>query len=744
MKKYEDFEIVVEKVGDYSVYAVNVREACGGKLGSADGGFTLEEVTAGAGTNGGAPANPAVSARNITVLSGGQKKNLTVSLTDPLSEEAAKKFGDRLREALFKPKIAQLWGEAKIESAKTSAALRIRLDLTRAPELGVLPWEYLRATDESNFVGLDTDTTLVRYLRSSDAVRPLRILPPLRVLVMASVPQDLQHLDANGEIEQIRQSLAALDIKNVEIFVLKQATRNSLEEALEEARGLDKPFHIFHFIGHGAFDAEKKEGVLLFEDADKNSVVIGHEDLGRVLQPYRTDLRLAVLNSCEGARISVSDSYSSVAAKLMQVAEIPAVVAMQFAVTDGAAIVFAKSFYAQLAVGESLEQAVDAARLAVNNPDNYARLVPPKQMRAEKEWATPVFYLRTNNGSLFELKVPTAPQNLKGQYADIATLLKRCYLVVFLGLEVNLLNRPYYDPWEPGKGLPSAAELCSYLSSQLKISPPKDSVAKLAKQLELNGIPPAPLLRQVFKKLDKPTKLYEVLGQITQKVTETLPDTVIDPCHCSMLFVATTYDFALETAFQNAGISEYDTITYAKNEDDNWIFFHKRYKKKLVKNEENKLVEKIVLAESIPLVEPHTPNKYEGLRNKIPIILKLPGEVTDDVMDDSGFAITEDDFFTFAHKELSALLPADLLGQINSSYHLYIGYDLQNWTLRLLWNRICENQSSKWRKGSYAVVGDEKEDPNVPFWDENNIKQRVAAGLDDYVAGLEEFVLKQL
>lgn len=736
MKKYEDFEIVIEKVGDYNVYAVNVRQACGGKLGDASGGFTLEEVTSGGETvaDGDAHASPSVSTRNVTVLADngdGQKKNLTVSLTDPLPEEAAKKFGDRLREAIFKPRISQLWGEARNLSGAALAALRIRLDLTRAPELGVLPWEYLRATDGSNFVGLDEDTTLVRYLSTSDAVRPLRVLPPLRVLVMASVPEDLQQLAANVEIDQIKQSLAKLNVENIEIIVLEQATRSSLETALEEARRNEKPFHIFHFIGHGAFDEAKKEGVLLFEGTDKKSVSVGGEDLGRILQPYRTDLRLAILNACEGARLSISDSYSSVAAKLMEVAEIPAVIAMQFAVTDGAAIIFAKSFYAQLAAGESLERAVDAARLSINNPDNYARLVPPKPMRAEREWATPVFYLRADNGFIFELKVPKPLPNLKGHYADIATLLKRCYLVIFLGLEVNLLNRPYYDPWEPGKGLPSSAELCSYLSSQLKISPPKDSVAKLAKQLELNGIPPAPLFRQVFQKLDKPTKLYEVLGQITQKITATLPDTVTDPCHCAMLFVTTTYDFALETAFQNAGISEYDTITYAKNEDENWMFFHKHYK-------DNQRVE------TIPLVEPHTPNKYEGLRNKSPIILKLPGEVSADVLDDSSFAVTEDDFFTFANKELSALLPADLLGQINSSFHLYIGYDLQNWTLRLLWNRICENQSLKWRKGSYAIVGDEKEDPNVPYWDENKVKQRVAAGLDDYVAGLEEFVLRQL
>ncbi|HVE58904.1 MAG TPA: CHAT domain-containing protein, partial [Pyrinomonadaceae bacterium] len=689
-------------------------------------------------------------ARNVTIFDengngGGQKKNLTLSLTDPLPEAAAKEYGDKLREALFKPRIAELWGAATRECKKNAeTALRIRLDLTGAPELAVLPWEYMRATDGSNFVGLDEDTTLVRYLRGSGAGRPLRVLPPLRVLVVASSPNDLPPLDASLETDQIKQAFAKLAIENVQIDILEKATYTGLKAALEEARKNETPFHIFHFIGHGAFDEEKNEGFLLFEDDNGKSAAIGHEALGRLLQPYRTDLRLAVLNACEGARLSVSDSYSSVAAKLMQVAEIPAVIAMQFAVTDAAAIIFATVFYSQIAAGESLERAIDVARLAVDTEDNYTRL--NKAMRAEKEWATPVFYLRAKSGFLFEVKVPKAPEELEFHYEDLIPLLKRCYLVVFLGLEVNLLNRPYYDPWEPGKGLPSTAELCSYLSRQLKISPPRDSLAGLAKQLELRGIPPTPLFRRVFKNLNKPTKLYEVLSEITKKIYAELPDTVTDPCHCATLFVTTTYDFALEAAFQKAGITEYDTVTYAKYNDvrneevsekddrnSKWIFFHKRYK---INGDQ-------VVVETVPLVEPHTPNKYEGLRNKSPIILKLPGEVSADVLDNSGFAITEDDFFNFGHKELSALLPADLLGQLNSSFHLYIGYDLQSWTLRLLWNRICENQSVRWREGSCAVVADEDKDPNVPFWRENVIR-RVAAGLDDYVEGLEEFVLRRL
>lgn len=743
MKNYEDFEMVIGKVGDLKVYSVTVSKACGGKLGDADGAFRLEEITD-VEPDAGAAVDSPVLARNVMILdkeggnAGGQKKDLNFTPTNPLQPDAARAYGNRLREALFKPKIAELFGAAKKLSRDANSALRIRLDLTRAPELAVLPWEYLRTTDDSNFVGLDIDTTLVRYLSGSEAVRPLRVIPPLRILVMKSSPKDQAMLDVNMEADKIMEALKQLnnDIRNVEIVPLEKATFTGLKAALNEAHVNDKPFHVFHFIGHGSFDEESGKGFLLFEDDDGNGSAVDHDALGRLLQPYRTDLRLAVLNACEGARLSISDSYSSVAAKLIDVAEIPAVIAMQFAVTDAAAIIFAEAFYRQLAGGESLERAVDVARLEIDNPDNYHRLNKP--MRAEKEWATPVFYLRSTNGFLFEVKVPTALPHLRTHYEDLDMLLKRSYLVIFLGLEVNLLNRPYFDPWEPEKGLPSAAELCAYLSRLLKINPPRDSLARLATQLKLNGENPSQTFRAVFKNMDKPSKLHEVLGQITQKITAALPEEVTDPCHCSILFVTTTYDFALENAFRKAGIIEFDTITYAKNQDDNWIFFHNRYRDN--PGEANHLNNP---AEVTPLVEPHTPNKYEGLRNRSPVILKLPGEMPRDLLNDSGFAITEDDFFNFAHKELATLLPADLLGQINSSVHLYIGYDLQNWTLRLLWNRICENQSPKRRQGSSAVVSDSEEDPNVAFWNEYKVN-RVPASLDDYVAGLEEYILRRL
>jgi hypothetical protein len=102
-------------------------------------------------------------------------------------------------------------------------------------------------------------------------------------------------------------------------------------------------------------------------------------------------LRLAVLNSCQGARGSVSDPFSGVAQSLVQQG-IPAVVAMQFEISDQAAIIFAQELYAAIADGNPVDAAVGECRRAIFAGGN------------DIEWATPVLYMRSPNGQLFQVR----------------------------------------------------------------------------------------------------------------------------------------------------------------------------------------------------------------------------------------------------------------------------------------------------------------------------------------------------
>jgi hypothetical protein len=156
---------------------------------------------------------------------------------------------------------------------------------------------------------------------------------------------------------------------------------------------LQREWHIFHFIGHGAFDSHQQEGVLALADEQGKTQLLSATDLARMLT-QRPSLRLVVLNSCQGAAGNRHDLFSSTAATLAS-KRIPAVLAMQYDISDQAAIDFTCGFYNSLAVGLPVDGAVTQARTAISV--GTVRTL---------EWVTPVLYLRAPTGKLFDVPPP--------------------------------------------------------------------------------------------------------------------------------------------------------------------------------------------------------------------------------------------------------------------------------------------------------------------------------------------------
>ena len=149
-------------------------------------------------------------------------------------------------------------------------------------------------------------------------------------------------------------------------------------------------YHIFHFIGHGGFDQRLQDGVLILEDEDERGRPVSGQDLGTLMHDHRP-LRLATLNACEGARTSRTDPFAGMAQSLVQQG-IPAVIAMQFEITDEAAITFAHEFYGAIADGYPVDAALAEARKSIFAQGNGL------------EWGTPVLYLRSPDGVLFNIQ----------------------------------------------------------------------------------------------------------------------------------------------------------------------------------------------------------------------------------------------------------------------------------------------------------------------------------------------------
>jgi hypothetical protein len=99
-----------------------------------------------------------------------------------------------------------------------------------------------------------------------------------------------------------------------------------------------------------------------------------------------------LLTACLAPQPGTRDVFSSTAATLIR-RGIPAVVAMQYEISDLAAIEFARTFYELIAEGMPVDTAVAEARIAIS-------MAIPNSL----EWGTPVLFMRSPNGHLFDME----------------------------------------------------------------------------------------------------------------------------------------------------------------------------------------------------------------------------------------------------------------------------------------------------------------------------------------------------
>ena len=321
----------------------------------------------------------------LAVLKGsGRRRTLQAAHLDLVRE-----FGSTLFESLITEDVEEAYHDAYRRASELQDGLRIRLTIEPA-ELASLPWELLYDPRLRDFVSLSSSTPLVRHLRTANPAPPLSVTTPLRILGMVTSPPDLHSLDVAGEQDRIEATVQPLVSRGVvEIGWVEGGTWRNLQDAMFEG-----PWHVFHYIGHGAFDRNRGENVLAFENEAAGSYrAVSPTELGRLIERDHA-LRLVVLNACEGARGDEQDALSSTAAHLVY-RSVPAVLAMQWEISDAAAIEFAGTFYHSISEGSPVDAAVADARLAVS-----------MAVVDSLEWATPVLYMQTPDGQIFDITAP--------------------------------------------------------------------------------------------------------------------------------------------------------------------------------------------------------------------------------------------------------------------------------------------------------------------------------------------------
>lgn len=292
----------------------------------------------------------------------------------------ARDLGGSLFNTIFSGEVLVSWRRYLDRAGKKGVRLRLHLN---SPDLWDWPWELLH-DPRLGFLASLPLTPVVRYIEMPANVQPLRVRPPIRVLAVSACPAGFSNLSIQEELTDLERALDKLrEAERVELDRLEDATRETLSRALQE-----NIYHVLHFIGHGTFDAGRGGGMVLLQDADGEEDAIGAQELNVLLNAH-PEIRLVVLNVCQGARGGGSDPFAGLAQSLIR-GGVPAVVAMRSAVSDRAAIDFSRSFYTALSRREPVDLAVSRGRHVMFRQDST-------------EWASPVLAMRSPDGQLFAL-----------------------------------------------------------------------------------------------------------------------------------------------------------------------------------------------------------------------------------------------------------------------------------------------------------------------------------------------------
>jgi DNA-binding SARP family transcriptional activator len=231
----------------------------------------------------------------------------------------------------------------------------------------------------------------------------------------------------------------------------------------------------------------------------------------------------------------------------------------------------------------------------------------------------------------------------------------------------------------PVLGLDGAGDLAEHLASAFEV--PNDRPVDLARISQyvatMNGFGPLyDELHSLYEAAVEPGPLHRFLAR--------LPVLLREHGAPHQLIVTTNYDLALERAFEEAG-EELDIVAYVAAGARRGRFWHR---------------------------PPHdaprpidVPNTYatELSLDRRTILLKLHGAV--DPLPErewESFVITEDDYIDYlGHSELTAVVPVALAAKLRRSHFLFLGYEMADWNLRLILNRIWGERPVAYR--SWAV-----------------------------------------
>jgi hypothetical protein len=306
--------------------------------------------------------------------------------TGKTNEGVMIRLGKELYDWLFPSAIDEFFmiNLSNAVNGKIKLHLRFRIE---ADGIAALPLELLYYEKDSQFLAIHPVVLLSRYLLHNLPEGNVRKRDGmLNMLVIISNPVD-QEFEVDPEKWEITISEALIEPVNKKLLRLafvKHATYNNINKALLA----HKP-DIVQFIGHGEYK-NNKGYVILVNEEDDESLPCDDRTFSDMLLGYCDNLGLICLAACEGAKSDSPQGFKGIAPKLVQ-RGIPAVIAMQYIVDMKAFEAFINCFFMEVSMGKPVDLSVQSARSAIGNIFGYAN----------SEFISPVLYMRSDNGILF-------------------------------------------------------------------------------------------------------------------------------------------------------------------------------------------------------------------------------------------------------------------------------------------------------------------------------------------------------
>ena len=323
------------------------------------------------------------------------QEKLTQIREEPFTtdEDLFRQVGETLFKALFRGQIWDLFHSLWLQrdQGDVQKSLRLRLNIDEAAiELAELPWEMMQWQDV--FLATQISTLVTRQLLNLDYgnIKTLTVAGTPRVLIVIPGGSGLQ-----TDVEEAA-IVASLEKAGIPYDILKdKVTLQSLDDALANGN-----YAILHFIGHATFQVDESgeiHGRLRFNAPEEDEDWAPGTDLQAMLGNHQ-HLKLVVLNACHTGEISprpdAAPGFWGVIPALLR-AGLPAVIAMQYAIRDDVAAIFAETFYKRLSAGAWAGHVDVALTLARNS----CFLAFPN----DRGFATPVLYLRSEDGVIFRV-----------------------------------------------------------------------------------------------------------------------------------------------------------------------------------------------------------------------------------------------------------------------------------------------------------------------------------------------------